>query len=125
MAEVKRRYPRVEHSQSGEMDVKASPSSRAGRRVSVPVTIRQVSPEGIALSITAKSGLGLERGRTVTVRFPLAGHDLAIPGQIAWYGPGESSSCDAGVNLQLHLAQAAHRQVYAEWVVSLIRRAAS
>lgn len=123
MSESKRRYPRVEHSLACEMDVK-EPGSPRPRRVSFPATIRQVSPEGIGLSIGADE-LSLARGSAVTVRFALAGNDLAIPGRIAWYGPEESRSYDAGINLQLSLAQAADRQAYAEWVVSLIRRAAA
>ena len=103
------------------MDVKTAHDPAHSRRVCVPITIQQVSPEGIGLSVVGDGGLVIKRGSTVTVRFPLRGHDLAIPGKIAWYGPERSSACHAGISLHLHLAQAVHRQIYAEWVVNLIR----
>ena len=65
---------------------------------------------------------GVDVGVPVTMRLQVGAGTVEVPGRIAWLDPGyPQRRYDFGVQLRLEIARAAMRQMWAEWVVGLIR----
>jgi hypothetical protein len=59
----------------------------------------------------------------IDVRFHVNGHQVGLPGEVAWIASAGAGATNIGVALNLELAPAADRQRWAEWIVSETRSA--
>lgn len=133
-----RQQPRVPASAPGTLEVVLRSghelTAKGGTRVSVAVSIRDVSLSGLSLvfldanfSNSAGTTAQLEPSRdmAVTVRFHAGGRAVALPAQIVWHKrlPTTRQLLFAGVKLNLHCAGGPNRRIYEEWVRDLMEAA--
>lgn len=113
MSITRRRFPRVPYAKPGEIDV-------TRQHETVAVTVREVSPGGLGLTLSRRAESQLPRNTPIAIRFRANDEDIELPGRVAWYGSSSEYPLDMGVQLQLHLAPQRHRRIYARWVVDLL-----
>ncbi len=121
---LNRTYPRIDADVPGELEVLINRVGSGPTKKTAPVMIRDAAPEGLGLASINTSGLQLSRGNQIKVRFVVNERSVELPGRIAWIsqkGVGPNN-IDIGIRLFLHMATNIDRQVYAEWVVCLLRR---
>ncbi|MCG8416490.1 MAG: PilZ domain-containing protein [Proteobacteria bacterium] len=115
----KRRYPRLDWEQTGSLDL----NEPGGERISVPIVIRSVSPEGLGVATDAGAELP-GAGRILTINFKIGQRDISLPGRVMWLQRSDRHNA-VGIRLVLELARASMRQAFASWIVDRLGRALS
>ena len=88
----------------------------------MPVTIRNVSCDGMALALADGDAPAIGVGSTVTMRMQMGTLKVELPARVVWYQPHRPLvRYDIGVHLELEIARASVRHQWAEWVVALTR----
>jgi hypothetical protein len=114
----RRRHPRFPIKQTVEMEF-WSRGDASNERLIVPVSLKDVSPEGISAELMASTEL--ETKDFVAVSMRLADQMITLPGRLAWtHKP--NGKMNIGVQFQLVAADDNVRQKYVDWIYGLLRQ---
>lgn len=106
-----RKFPRLDLFYDGKIDI---PMIK-GERVSLPMLVTSVSPEGASVTVFAVPRVP-KMGSLVTVRFSADESRFRLPMSVAWARENDGR-CELGLELLLDRMPASMADRFARWIV--------